>query len=135
MQSPPARAGADYFCEDHQPLAIQGKARLRGTRTPTVTLSTLAIGYRLSALWGKARLRGTRTPTVTLLAIGYRLSALAYWLLPIGYRLSPIGSGESKNTLTVDSTHGHHLNRFLRVAHGLHLFQAHPQVAQRHRRF
>jgi len=24
----------------------------------------LAIGYRLSALWGKARLRGTRTPTV-----------------------------------------------------------------------
>ncbi len=49
--------------------------------------------------------------------------------------------GESKtryaqsSTETVESTRGYHLNRLLRVAHGLHLFQTHPQVAQRHRRF
>jgi hypothetical protein len=60
MRSPPARARADYFFKDYKPSALQGEARLRVTRTPTVTLST--IGYRLSA-------------------IGYRLSA-------IGYRLS-----------------------------------------------
>jgi len=60
MQSPPARAIPDYVFKDHQPSALQGEARLRGTRTPAVTL--LTIGYWLSA-------------------IGYRLSA-------IGYRLS-----------------------------------------------
>jgi len=47
MRSPPARARADYFFKDYKPSALQGEARLRVTRTPTVTLST--IGYRLSA--------------------------------------------------------------------------------------
>jgi hypothetical protein len=70
-RSPPARAIPDYFFKDHTPSAIQGKARLRGTRTPMVTLSTIGyrlsvIGYRLSAigddqpsaLEGEACLRG-----------------------------------------------------------------------------
>jgi hypothetical protein len=30
MQSPPARAMADYLLKDHKPPARQGKARLRG---------------------------------------------------------------------------------------------------------
>ncbi len=38
----------------------------------------LAVGLKPSAIQGKARLRGTRTPTATLLAIAYRLSAIAY---------------------------------------------------------
>jgi len=53
-----------------KPSALQGEARLRVTRTPTVTLST--IGYQLSA-------------------ISYRLSAIDYRLSAIGYRLSAIG--------------------------------------------
>jgi hypothetical protein len=51
----------------------------------------LAIGYQLSAMECEARLRITRTPTVTLSAIGYRLSAIGYRLSAIGYRLSAIG--------------------------------------------
>jgi hypothetical protein len=39
-----------------------------------------AVGLKLSALQGEARLRGTRTPTVTLSTIGYRLSAIGYRL-------------------------------------------------------
>ena len=50
-----------------------------------------AIGYQLSAMECEARLRITRTPTVTLSAIGYRLSAIGYRLSAIGYRLSAIG--------------------------------------------
>ena len=34
-----------------------------------------AVGLKPSAMQGEARLRGTRTPTVTLSTIGYRLSA------------------------------------------------------------
>jgi len=30
MQSPPARARADYFLKDHTPSASQGEARRRG---------------------------------------------------------------------------------------------------------
>ena len=48
MRSPPARARADYFFKDYKPSALQGEARLRVTRTPTVTLSP--IGYQLSPL-------------------------------------------------------------------------------------
>jgi hypothetical protein len=113
----------------------------------------LAVGLKPSAIQGKARLRGTRTPTATLSTIGYRLSAIGSVGQspparnansngdPLDYRLSPIGSGESKtryaqsSTETVESARGHHLERLLRVAHGLHLFQARPQAAQRHRRF
>ena len=88
---------------------MQGDARRRGTRTPTVTLSTIgyqlsaidhrlsaigyrlsaidhrlsAIDYRLSAIECKTRLCVTRTPTATLSTIGYRLSV-------IGYRLSAL---------------------------------------------
>jgi len=60
-----------------KPSAIQGKAHLCGTRTPTVTLST--IDYRLSAI------------SYRLSTIAYRLSAIGYQSSPIGYRLSPIG--------------------------------------------
>jgi len=66
MRSPPARARADYFFKNHKPSALQDKARLRGTRTPMITLSP--IGYRLSA-------------------IDYRLSIIGYRLSAIGYRL------------------------------------------------
>jgi len=55
---------------------MQGDARRRGTRTPTVTLST--IGYRPSAI------------DYRLSAIDYRLSAIAYRLSIIAYRLSAI---------------------------------------------
>jgi len=55
---------------------MQGDARRRGTRTPTVTLST--IGYRPSAI------------DYRLSAIDYRLSAIGYRLSAIGYRLSII---------------------------------------------
>jgi hypothetical protein len=63
-RSPPARTIPDYFFNDHKPSAIQGEARLRGTRTPTAPLSTIgcrlsAIGYNQpSAIQGEARLRG-----------------------------------------------------------------------------
>ena len=50
-----------------------------------------AVGLNPSAMQGEARLRVTRTPTVTLSPIGYRLSAISYRLSPIGYQLSPIG--------------------------------------------
>ncbi len=55
---------ADYFLKDHKPSVRQGEARLRGTRTPKATLSTIAyrlsaIGYNQpSAIQGEARLRG-----------------------------------------------------------------------------
>ena len=54
-QSPPARAIPDLILKDHKPSGRRGEARLRGTRTPTVTLSVIsyqlsAIGYRLSAI-------------------------------------------------------------------------------------
>jgi hypothetical protein len=88
MQSPPARAGADYFCKDHQPLAIQGKARLRGTRTPTVTLST--IGYRLSAIGSVGQSPPARNANSNSDPIGYRLSVIGSRLSAIAYRLSPI---------------------------------------------
>jgi hypothetical protein len=77
MRSPPARARADYFFKNHKPSALQDKARLRGTRTPMITLSP--IGYRLSAI------------DYRLSIIGYRLSAIDYRLSIIGYRLSAIG--------------------------------------------
>jgi len=57
---------ADYLFKDHKPSAMRGEARLRATRTPTVTL--LTIGCRLSA-------------------IDYRLSAIDHRLSTIGYRL------------------------------------------------
>ena len=66
----------------------------------------LAVGLKPSASQGEARLRGTRTPTATLSTIGYRLSAIGsvgqsppvrnansngdpldHWLSVIGYRL------------------------------------------------
>ena len=42
------------------------------------------LDLRLSAMQGKARLRGTRTPTATLSTIGYRLSVIGYRLSAIG---------------------------------------------------
>ena len=45
----------------------------------------LAVGLKPSAIQGKARLRGTRTPTATLSPIAYRLSPIGYQLSPIGY--------------------------------------------------
>jgi hypothetical protein len=39
-----------------------------------------AVGLNPSAMQGEARLRVTRTPTVTLSPIGYRLSAISYRL-------------------------------------------------------
>jgi len=54
----------DYLFKDHKPSAVRGKACLRATRTPTVTLSTIgyglsAIGYaKPSAMECEARLRG-----------------------------------------------------------------------------
>ncbi|MCL6543052.1 MAG: hypothetical protein K6T87_21070 [Roseiflexus sp.] len=58
----------------------------------TIGYRLSAIGYdKPSAIQGEARLRGTRTPTVTLLIIGYRLSVIGYRLSVIGYRLSSIG--------------------------------------------
>ena len=59
----------------------------------------LAIGYQLSAMECEARLRITRTPTVTLSAIGYRLSAIGYRLSAIGYRLSAIVQCRFDDTL------------------------------------
>ncbi|MBO9384522.1 MAG: hypothetical protein J7479_19705, partial [Roseiflexus sp.] len=50
----------------------------------------LAVGLKPSAMQGEARLRGTRTPTATLSPLAYRLSAIAYRLSLIGYRLSAI---------------------------------------------
>jgi hypothetical protein len=47
-RSPPARALPDYVFKDHTPSASQIEARLRVTRTPTVTLSPIA--YRLSPI-------------------------------------------------------------------------------------
>jgi hypothetical protein len=67
-QSPPARNANS----NDDPLA---------SRLSPHPLSPLASC--LSPLQGKARLRGTRTPTVTLSAIGYRLSAIAYRLSPM----------------------------------------------------
>ena len=136
------------------PSAMQGEARLRGlyrnnyskTISPRLwnakPACTGSIGYRLSA-------------------IGYRLSAIGYRLSAIGYdkpsamecearrlhgrersNCSTTTTAANQKTRyaqslpeTVDCARGHHLNRLLRVAHGLHLFQAHPQAAQRHRRF
>ncbi len=83
MQSPPARARADYFFKNHKPSALQDKARLRGTRTPMITLSP--IGYRLSAIDYRLSAIDYR-----LSAIDYRLSAIDYRLSVIGYRLSTI---------------------------------------------
>jgi hypothetical protein len=40
-----------------------------------VRYTARAVGLKPSAIQGEARLRGTRTPTVTLSAIAYRLSA------------------------------------------------------------
>jgi hypothetical protein len=42
----------------------------------------LAIGYQLSAMECEARLRVTRTPTMTLSPIAYRLSPLAFRAMP-----------------------------------------------------
>ena len=47
-RGPPAQARADYLFKDHKPSAMRCEVRLRVTRTPTATLST--IGYRLSAI-------------------------------------------------------------------------------------
>jgi hypothetical protein len=95
-QSPPARAIPDLILKDHKPSGRRGEARLRGTRTPTVTLSVIsyrlsAIGYRLSAISYRLSAIGYR-----LSAIGYRLSAIGYRLSAIGYRLSAIGYRLSK---------------------------------------
>jgi hypothetical protein len=117
-RSPPARAIPDYFFKDHTPSAIQGEARLRGTRTPMVTLSTIgyrlckakpacverelqrrpsrpsAIGYRLSVI-GYAR---QSPPAWNANSNGdpldHRLSAIGYRLSTIGYRLSAIGDDQ-----------------------------------------
>ena len=97
MRSPPARARADYFFKDHKPSALQGEARLRVTRTPTVTLSTIgyrlsAIGYRLrSALGSPGRSPPARHANSNGDPIDHRLSAIGYRLSAIGYRLSAIG--------------------------------------------
>jgi len=58
------RADPSYPCRSVCSSGFRGKARPRGTRTPTVTLSTSAyrlspIGYEQpSALQGEARLHG-----------------------------------------------------------------------------
>jgi hypothetical protein len=90
MRSPPARARADYFFKNHKPSALQDKARLRGTRTPMITLSP--IGYRLSAIDYRLSIIGYRLSAIDyrLSIIGYRLSAIDYRLSIIGYRLSAI---------------------------------------------
>jgi hypothetical protein len=77
MRSPPARhANSNGDPVNHRLSAI-------GYRLS-------AIGYeKPSAMECEARLRATRTPTVTLLTI--RLSAIGYRLSTIGYRPSAIG--------------------------------------------
>ena len=82
---------ADYFLKDHKPSVRQGEARLRGTRTPKATLSTIA--YRLSAIayWqdsvGKASVWHSRShPVQGLFIAGYTALALALGALVIALR-------------------------------------------------
>jgi len=102
MRSPPARARADYFFKDHKPSALQGEARLRVTRTPTVTLSTIgyrlsAIGYRLrSALGSPGRSPPARHANSNGDPIDHRLSAIGYRLSAIGYDQPSALQGEAR---------------------------------------
>jgi hypothetical protein len=67
--------------------------RRRGCSLPSVLIRHIrANPCSIPALRCRARLRLTRTPTVTicLSAIAYRLSPIAYRLSAIGYRLSAI---------------------------------------------
>ena len=58
---------------------MQGKARLRGLER------IMYSNHKPPAMQSKARLRVTRAPTATISTIGYWLSAIGYRLLAIGY--------------------------------------------------
>jgi len=61
MQSPPARAMADYFLKDHKPSARQGEARLRGLdkdHKPSLSAWKPRRGYGVES-WGRGRPRPT----------------------------------------------------------------------------
>jgi len=99
-QSPPARnANSNGDPLDHRLSAMQGKARLRGTRTPTATLSTIGyrlstIGYRLCKAKPACVERELQRRPSRPSAIGYRLSVIDYRLSAIGYRRrSALSSG------------------------------------------
>ncbi len=62
----------------------------------------IRVLFRLS---DAERLRGTRTPTVTISTIDYRLSVIDYRLSPIAYRLSPIAYRLSATTFCSPAPH------------------------------